>query len=222
MFIGYTAEVGSHQDVRDIYKRLKLTEPNARHIVCAYRLPGTPHLANNFHDDGEPGSGRSLLSFLEEHKLEYRAVFVVRRYGGIKLGSDRFNMYIQAARLAIDPDQTQLRDRPRQQFRPHNTRQAPQRDQERELNDTQESRDSRPRDSRGYTNPRANTQRSYRPYRRQRYYSPINRSQRRNYKGPRGSANPRTPYRSTQGQPLRGGRSRCSDYFDRDSGANLN
>ena len=52
--------------------------------------------ARDFHDDGEPGSGRVVLDILESSSLENIAVFVVRKYGGVKLGMERFTLYERA------------------------------------------------------------------------------------------------------------------------------
>ena len=83
VFIPYAANVRSHQEVRDIYTKLKLVQPEARHIACAYWIHGPTHTSRDFHDDGEPGSGRVLLDVLEKNELKETAVFVVRLYGGV-------------------------------------------------------------------------------------------------------------------------------------------
>ena len=104
-FTAYTAAVNSHSQIRDLYKRLKLIEPGARHIPCAYWLQGEQqHYTRSFHNDGEPGAGRVLLDFLLENELKSRVVFVARRYGGLKMGSDRFDCYHSAAKSAVLAD----------------------------------------------------------------------------------------------------------------------
>ena len=55
----------------------------------------------DFCDDGEPGAGRHLLDYLEKNDLKARVIFVARKYGGIRMGPDRFTCYKQAAELAI-------------------------------------------------------------------------------------------------------------------------
>ena len=106
-FKAYTAKISSYQQIRDFYMKLKLTQPNARHIACAYMLPGDPHVSRDFHNDGEPGSGRILLELLEKNNKENTVVFVVRTYGGVKLGAARFTCYItvaaQVLRIQQDP-----------------------------------------------------------------------------------------------------------------------
>ena len=105
VFRAYTIDAKAYQDVRDFYRKLKLVHPNSRHIPCAYILPnaGPSYESSDYHDDGEPGSGRVLLNFLQSRNIQNASLFVVRRYGGVKLGADRFNLYEEAARSILDP-----------------------------------------------------------------------------------------------------------------------
>ena len=58
-FTGYTAEVQNHQQIRQMYFKLKLTNAEARHIVCAYKIPGSElHHCNDYCDDDEIGTGK--------------------------------------------------------------------------------------------------------------------------------------------------------------------
>ena len=101
-FTAHIASVKSHQQIRQIYKKMRLLHPEARHIVCAYWLEGGDTVYNqSFHDDQEPGAGRVLLKFLRENNLEGQVVFVARRYGGIRMGNDRFVCYQEAAKAAF-------------------------------------------------------------------------------------------------------------------------
>ena len=101
MFTAYTAEVSTHQQIREMYMRIKLAKPEARHIVCAYIIPGQHHTSRDFQEDGELGAGRALLQFMELNQLKNRVIFVVRFYGGIKIGASRFTCYKQAAMNAV-------------------------------------------------------------------------------------------------------------------------
>ena len=101
-FEGYTAAVSTYQQIRRLYIKMKLIQPSARHIVCAYYLPGEEsHYTQGFCDDGEPGAGRNLLRILTENNMSNRVVFVARHYGGIRMSSDRFECYTQAATTVI-------------------------------------------------------------------------------------------------------------------------
>ena len=106
-FIGYCANVGNHEEIADLYKKLKLIKPSARHIVCAFVLDMEGISASDFHDDGEPGAGRAVLDMMERKQMTGKVVFIARKYGGIKMGSDRFVCYLKAAKscLGLDPDE---------------------------------------------------------------------------------------------------------------------
>ena len=104
-FIAYVAPVHTHEDVNKVYKKIKLIKPDARHIVCAYWIKEDsstpPQYIKDFQDDGEPGAGRVLLDILEDRNLNETAIFVARKYGGTKMGADRFTMYSYAAKSAL-------------------------------------------------------------------------------------------------------------------------
>ena len=103
IFHAYTAEVSSFQEIRDLYVKVKLMQPDARHIVCAYRIPGNEkHYCEDFCDDDEPGGGQTLLSLLQAQRYQSRVVFVARKFGGIKMGAERFRCYSDAAKKAIE------------------------------------------------------------------------------------------------------------------------
>ena len=101
-FIGYMAKVQCHEDVHDLYVKVKMMQPNARHVVCAYWVKDSEVCyAKDYHDDGEPGAGKQVLQILKENMLEDTVLFVARKYGGIKMGANRFICYKKAASLAI-------------------------------------------------------------------------------------------------------------------------
>ena len=54
VFIGYNANVTQHEQIQMIYCKLKLIHPAARHIICAFRIPGVmEHEDEDYCDDGE-------------------------------------------------------------------------------------------------------------------------------------------------------------------------
>ena len=103
VFVGFAANVTNFEQIRQVYKKLKLCHPTARHIVCAYWLENVtePHHAKGFCDDGEPGAGRRLMELLTLNNIKDKVVFVTRKYGGIRMGADRFECYIQAIKSVI-------------------------------------------------------------------------------------------------------------------------
>ena len=61
----------------------------------------TPIYNQDFCDDGEPGAGRNILNTLMYNSYNNVVVFVARRYGGIKMGANRFECYREAALTAL-------------------------------------------------------------------------------------------------------------------------
>ena len=105
IFTAYTQAVKSHQDVRDLYVKIKMLQPAARHVVCAYWVEHPEeYYALDYHDDEEHGAGRLLMDFLKVNELKNRVIFVARRYGGARLGMDRFQCYLSAALGACNND----------------------------------------------------------------------------------------------------------------------
>ena len=104
-FTGYTARATSYQHIRKAYLRMKLALPQARHIMCGYCLDGAEkHYTEDGCDDGEFGGSRAILETMRELKLKNCVVFVVRFYGGERLGQKRFEFIKQAVRYAAEQD----------------------------------------------------------------------------------------------------------------------
>ena len=102
-FQGFTAAVQTHQQIRQLYTKLKLTHADARHIVCAYSIPGTDlHHCNDYYDDEEVGTGKFLLKLLLDNHITSRVIFVVRYCYGQKVGMVRHNRFLEAATNAVN------------------------------------------------------------------------------------------------------------------------
>ena len=101
-FTAYAAEVSTHDDINEYYIKLRMIQPTARHIVCAYSVKDIDICyAHDYHDDGEPAAGKEILKLLKENLRENTVVFVARQYGGIRMGVNRFHCYVNAARSAL-------------------------------------------------------------------------------------------------------------------------
>lgn len=62
VFIGYSAQVFSVKQVEDHFHHIRLLNPDAMHIMCAFKLPGVDFTkVQGSIDDGEHGGGRVLL-----------------------------------------------------------------------------------------------------------------------------------------------------------------
>ena len=151
-FVGYCASVDSYEDIQKVYKKIRMVQPDAKHIVCAYQMkeesnPDSPShepcYQMDYYDDGEPSAGRLLLDLLVEENIQQKVVFVARIYGGQRIGTDRFKCYLRAAKMALEinvPEPDQIDPKPAPAFpRQGNTRAEGNR-----------GRDVNPRGRRGY------------------------------------------------------------------------
>ena len=86
-FIGYKLNCSDIEKVNEALAFLRKEHKKATHICYAYSLK-SPFLEKAV-DDGEPSStaGKPILSVLQKKKLCDVCVFVVRYFGGIKLGA---------------------------------------------------------------------------------------------------------------------------------------
>lgn len=86
-FIGYLFQCENVEDVSNALSLLRAEHKKATHICYAYSLV-SPFLEKAV-DDGEPGgtAGRPILSVIQKRGQKNVCVFVVRYFGGIKLGA---------------------------------------------------------------------------------------------------------------------------------------
>jgi uncharacterized YigZ family protein len=87
-----------HDHIRQLYK-------DATHVTYAYRIQDKTGFHCKASDDGEPSgtAGRPILNHLEGRDLLNCAIFVVRYFGGTKLGAGGLvRAYGAAARQALD------------------------------------------------------------------------------------------------------------------------
>ncbi|MBP3431627.1 MAG: YigZ family protein [Clostridia bacterium] len=86
-FLGYLFSCKNVDDVNEALEFLHKEHKKATHICYAYSLKN-PFLEKAA-DDGEPGgtAGRPILSVLQKKGVSDVGVFVVRYFGGIKLGA---------------------------------------------------------------------------------------------------------------------------------------
>lgn len=84
-FIAYYYEVQSKEEVKIIWESLKKEHKKARHIPYAYLLSNSAGKS----DDKEPNGtgGTPIYQILEKKQVTNRAIFVVRYFGGTKLGA---------------------------------------------------------------------------------------------------------------------------------------
>ena len=89
--------------IQNAYMKMKLLHPAAKHIVCIFRIPGNrAYECEDFCDDKEHSCGKSVLSWMKKYKIGCRMFFIIRQYGGTKLGPSRHQCYITAAQKALE------------------------------------------------------------------------------------------------------------------------
>ena len=92
----------------DVYKanfqHYKVAHPKACHVCSAYRLYSNGQLDEYASDDGEPrgSSGPPILNSIKRHEIINVAIYVVRYFGGTKLGiPGLINAYSSGAENAL-------------------------------------------------------------------------------------------------------------------------
>ena len=117
-YYAYIQKTKSVKDVQNGLLKLKRKHMDATHVSCAYRLANAKGpFYQEGHDDGEFGCGRSILAVLKEKKLSNACIYVVRYYGGVKLGSKRFAIIRKLAETAITTYQFKSQERRTKIFR---------------------------------------------------------------------------------------------------------
>ena len=102
IFRVYTLATDSLDRIQQAYLKMKLCNPKARHVICAYFVDGEDyHYTRGSCDDGEHGAGELLLNYMLENNLRNRVIFVTRIYSGKKIGTDRFKQLLLAANACM-------------------------------------------------------------------------------------------------------------------------
>ena len=103
-FIGYSKPIKTIQDINSFVKTLKSKHPSSRHICWAYRVYMNDEIIENSTDAGEPSgsAGLPILNTIKHHNIVNCGIFVVRFFGGIKLGKQGLiKAYKTTAKLVI-------------------------------------------------------------------------------------------------------------------------
>ena len=87
-FQSFAAITRNIHEVRRAYHKIRSLHPGADHVVAMY--VNNQHIG--YQDDMEYGAGHKLVKHVQEQfpNMKQIAVFMVRTFGGIKLGPDRY------------------------------------------------------------------------------------------------------------------------------------
>lgn len=88
-FLAFALETNSATQAQEVFQALKKQHKKANHVCYAYKIVSNGVEQVKFSDDGEPSgtAGKPILSVIEKKNMENVAVYVVRYFGGVKLGA---------------------------------------------------------------------------------------------------------------------------------------
>lgn len=102
IFIGLAVHLKSIAEVNLAYRAVAQRFPAADHIMVAYGLRENDTFKHGNCDDGEYGGSARIKKILTERKTKDTAAFVVRKFGGVHIGVNRFKMIEKATNNALN------------------------------------------------------------------------------------------------------------------------
>lgn len=100
-FIALAVKVHTVEQVNDAYIAAAQRPPAADHVMLGYAFREDSTLKTRSCDDREYGAGPRIRKTIFESKAKNMAVFVVRKFGGLHIGYNQFNIIEQEAKKAI-------------------------------------------------------------------------------------------------------------------------
>ena len=101
VFTPYSMCTTDYKQIENAYMKLRLNHAEAKHIVCAWNIPGPkPFESIDNCDDGDHGMGYMIQKLMMTNSITHRVIFIVRNVG-YKLNDKRAETYIKAAKAAI-------------------------------------------------------------------------------------------------------------------------
>lgn len=105
-FYSYSFKINSKDEFNKILTLLQKEHKKASHICYAYNyINANGIVESKYYDDGEPKgtAGIPIYSIIEKNNLKNIVIFVVRYFGGVKLGAGPLiRSYIRSAKLSIE------------------------------------------------------------------------------------------------------------------------
>lgn len=99
-FISFGFKIKSIDEFEGLFNSLKREYKKATHICYSYYLVENNMQKIKYFDDGEPKSsaGLPILNVIKNNNLSNVVIFVIRYFGGIKLGTGSlFRSYLKSA-----------------------------------------------------------------------------------------------------------------------------
>jgi len=104
-FFSYIHFISSMEEFKAKLNQYRASHPKAVHVVNAFRIKNSQEIDEYSSDDGEPkgSSGSPVLNSIKRNELINVGVYVVRYFGGTKLGiPGLINAYKQSTENAIN------------------------------------------------------------------------------------------------------------------------
>ena len=105
-FIAYYYQIDKQEEIKEILNILRSEHKKARHIPYAYILDNTAGKS----DDKEPTNtaGLPIYNLMVQKNLNNKAIFIVRYFGGTKLGTGNLlRAYLTASKEVINEKKPQ-------------------------------------------------------------------------------------------------------------------
>lgn len=101
-FTALALKVHSIEQIEKSYIAVMQRYPSADHVILGYAMKENSQLKVGFCDHREFGAGSRIKNTIFKKKARNTAVFVVRKFGGLHLGFNRFAIIEVVAKQAID------------------------------------------------------------------------------------------------------------------------
>ena len=100
-FTAYSLCTTKYEKINQAYMKIRLNHAEARHIVCAWNIPGTQDFERTDGcDDEDHGVSEAIIQMLLENQVSHRAIFVVRNCQE-KLHAERIPSYLKAVKNVV-------------------------------------------------------------------------------------------------------------------------
>lgn len=100
-FVGLAVNTKSIKEVNLAYTAIAQQFPSMDHIMAAYSLKEGETIKHGHCDDFERGGGSAIRKVMAEQRARDTTIFVIRKYGGLHLGLDRFSLIKQIAKDSL-------------------------------------------------------------------------------------------------------------------------
>ena len=102
VYYAYAAKANSFQQVRSLYKHVKMKHFDATHCIMAHNIAGEMPDLKDYDDNGEYGGGSRILNILLQGEHVDTVVYIVCYHSGQNLGVRRFEIIKELTDKILD------------------------------------------------------------------------------------------------------------------------